>query len=530
MLVLTALSLITFVPMYSTPAAWQLPLMLGRIAGARIVEPPREWLGDYIAPGNIPAIANWLSRKPARDAHAFVISTDMLAYGGLDPSRIPGGVSEELAIARLQALRDVRRRQPQAWIAAFGTVMRLEPTVVEPVGAAVRYSPIAQPPTWQYIWDYAQLHDPPVPSEAQHAQRLRELIGAEILGDYLAARARDRNVDIAALQMVADGTLNRIVMGADDAGPVGLHVRDIRALQSAIKRLGIADRASVEPGADELGAALVAHALAREAHWTPRVAVHYSTPDGASTQDPLEFAPISVTIGALSRLCGAVQDDAHPDLALYVRVPHTAAAQDAALFEAMATEVFAGRSVAFVDLTYLTRSYDAQAAFARVLLQSGVAGKLDAYSSWNTDANSVGIALSEAIAAGAGRRTATYDPLAHAEFMLDRYIDDYLYHDIVRPQVNAYLAERGVARHEYLAPDVAADADRKMRESISPLARELLQELYPRYRAAQLNIRLPWPRTAEIESDIRLVPSNAAETRASARSFSKVSGFPEVSR
>jgi hypothetical protein len=221
----------------------------------------------------------------------------------------------------------------------------------------------------------------------------------------------------------------------------------------------------------------------------------------------LEFAPISVTIDDLIRLCGGVHDDVSvPDLTLYVRVPGTTAPQDAQLLHALSADVHGGHSVAFVDLTYLTRSYVAQEAFVRQLRQAQIANTLDAYSSWNTDANSVGIALSEAIAVGAGRRSATYHPLAHAAFMLDRYIDDYLYHDIVRPQVNAYLAERGFPHHEYLAPDVAEDANRKMRELLYPLVRELASELYPHYRMEKLDIHLPWPRTAEIESTINLVP------------------------
>ena len=492
--------------MYATPAARQLPQMVGNIAGIRVVEPPEQWLGDYLAPGNVASIVDWLTRPPAQHANAFVISTDMLAYGGLGPSRIPDDVSTSEAIARLQPLRSLRARKPKAWITAFGTVIRLEPTVVVPVGAATTYSAIAQPPTWQYIWDYAQLHNPPLADEEERARHLRELIGPKVLGEYLQARARDRDVDLAVMHLVADGTLDRAVIGADDAGPVGLHVRDVHALQHAVEELGISDRASIEPGADELGSVLVAHAMARMIQWTPQIAVRYSTPNGAATQDPLEFAPISVTIDDIVQLCGGVRDDARPDVVLYLRVPGTTVAQDAALLHNLSYEIRAGHSVALVDLTFLERSYDSQAAFVRQMLRLSIAGKLDAYSSWNTDANSVGIALSEVVAVGVGRRAATYDPLAHGAFMLDRYIDDYLYHDIVRPKLNAYLTERGVPDHEYLAPDVAQEANRKLRELIDPLASELLRELYPEYQAAKLSIGLPWPRTFEIESDIRLAP------------------------
>jgi hypothetical protein len=500
-------ALITFVPMYATPTAAQLPVMAGRIAGVRVVEPPLRMLGDYIAPGDVDGIDRWLQTSPAHDASDFVVSTDMLAYGGLDPSRVPGGVDEALALKRLDVLRQVRASHPHAWIGAFGTVMRLEPTSVTAVGEAATYSQIAQNPTWEYVWDYAQLHDPPLPSEQSRAAHLRSLMGEDVLREYLQTRVRDRDVDLAALHYAADGTVNRLVLGQDDAGPVGLHVKDVRALQTELQRLQLEQRAAIEPGADELGLALVAHAMARSIGWTPHIAVVYSTPNGGRTQDPLEYAPIDITIGALIRLCGGVRDDVHPDLTLVVRVPHTDASQDAALLRALQTHIYAGEPVALVDLTYLTYSYASQAQFVQKLIDARIAGTLDAYSAWNTDANSVGIALGEAIAAGVGRRTAHYDPLAHAEFMLDRYIDDYLYHTRVRPEVNAELTARGVTEHYWLDSKSASWANARTQALIVPLAEEMQRRVYPRYRFARLNIELPWPRTAEIRSEIKLLPT-----------------------
>lgn len=500
-------TLLTFVPMYATPTAAQLPVMLGRIAGVRVVEPPARMLGDYIMPGDVSGIVRWLRTPPANRGDAYVVSTDMLAYGGLDASRVPGGVSEEFALRRLDALRELRRTNPRSWIGAFGTIMRLEPTSVTRVGEAVNYSQIAQDPTWQYIWDYAQLHDPPLASETVRAQRLRSLIGENVLSQYLSTRQRDLNVDLAVLRLAADRTVDRLVLGQDDAGPVGLHVKDVRALQASVQQLGIADRVSIEPGADELGLALVTNAIAQSVHWVPRVGVVYSRPNGGATQDPLEYAPIDVTIGALIRLCGGVRDDAHPQVLLAVRVPHTTAEQDAALLRLIRSYVSRGFSVALVDLTYLTYSYASQAAFVEQLIGAGLASTIDAYSAWNTDANTVGIALSEAIAVGAGRRSARYDPIAHAEFMMDRYIDDYLYHTRIRPQVNAELTAQGVSEHYWLAPDVAQRANARVRVLITPLAEELLGRVYPRYAARRMDISLPWPRTAEIRGEIELIPA-----------------------
>ncbi len=500
-------SVIAFVPMYATPVARQFPPLLGKIAGIEVREPARSMLGGYIEPGDVAGVAGWLQGPAVAGAGAFVVSTDMLAYGGLNASRVPGGVDAQLAISRLRLIERLRKDHPQAWIAAFGTVMRLEPTAVAPVGAAAQYDPIARFPTWQYITAYANLHAPPLPSEAQQAQTLRQQIGEPILQSYLTTRARDLAVDLEILEMVGRRSIDRLVLGQDDAGPVGLHVGEVRALQDRVARLEITDRASIEPGADELGLALVAHAMTHSISWTPRIAVRYSMPGGASVQDPLEFAPISVTIGSLIRLCGAVSDDARPDVILFVRVPNTDGGADDALLRNISQDLSSGRSVALVDLSFLS-SYAQQAAFVQRLIDAGIAAKLDSYSSWNTDANSVGIALSEAIAAGVGRKRGSYSATAHAEFRAMRYLDDYLYHDVVRPELNAYLQSRGISDHTYLAPDVWADAQRQLQTLLLPRAHDLIRRTFPNYEVARLSVSLPWPRTFEMESEVRLVPAS----------------------
>jgi hypothetical protein len=492
---------IAFVPIDDRPVTSQLPVMLGRIAGVPVEAPPRGLQGHFLQPGHSDELIAWLNREAAKaETNAFVISTDMLAYGGLTASRVPGPSYAD-AEFRLRELARLRMLRPRAWIGAFGTIMRLAPTGI-PAG-----TPFFAPyPVWQYLQDYANLHDPPLPSETARAQHLQQLIGEETLAAYMATRGRDLAVDRLLLKLTANGTIDRLVLGQDDAGPVGLHVRDVQLLQHDLASLNLGDRASIEPGADELSSALVAHAIARTAHWTPRVSVSYSTQDGAAYQDPIEYAPISTAIDALIRVCGGVRDDDHPDIALFVRVPESTAEEDSALLNAMRSAVAQGRSVALADLSYL-KSYRAQAEFAQLLLSSDVARRIDAYSSWNTNANTVGAALGEAIAAGAGRRLHAYDDLAHRTFTFTMFLDDYAFHDFVRPDLNATLAAQGIADHSLLPPDLAATMNERDRALLWQYAVKILAQLDPGYHIAAMSLGLPWSRTFETSIDVGLAPN-----------------------
>jgi len=498
-----ALALIAFVPLDDRPVTRQLPQMLGTIAGASVIEPPRALLGDYLSPGRPDAIASWLNGPATKDATSFVLSTDMLAYGGLVASRTPQTPYAD-AYFRLRELAQLRRAHPHAWIAAFGTVMRLAPTGVPAIGDAAGF--FAAYPGWKYLQEYANLHDPPLPSETARATALKGLIGPDLLDGYLAARARDYGTDVLVLRATSR-TVDRSVLGQDDAGPVGLHVKEVAGLQGVANDLGLDGRTSIEPGADELGMALVAHALARRARWTPRVRVAYSTPDGAAYQDKLEFAPIATAIGGLVSLCGGTQVDGGEDVTLYVRVPGTTVAQDDALLAAMHAAAFAGKPVAFADLAFLTNDYASQAAFAARMLGDGTMGRIDAYASWNTNANTVGTALAEAVAAGAGRRMHAYDALAHRAFTFNRVLDDVVFHTEVRPDLNRALDARGVNDHTYLLPEVAAPIAARARDALWSRAIEVLAQMYPDDHLAAIGITLPWNRTFETEIDARIAPN-----------------------
>ncbi len=290
---------IAFVPLDDRPVTLQLPVMLGAIAGERIDAPPPAMLGRYLQAGRPDDIIAWLNEL--RSCDEYVVSSDMLAYGGLIASRVPG-TSYADAESRLREFAHLRRRHPNAWIAAFATIVRLAPT-----GVPADSGFFAAYPAWTYLQQYANLHDPPLPQEQAQAERLRAQIGEPLLDEYLGVRARNAAVDASLVAMTAQGAIDRLAIGQDDAGPVGLHVKDVRELEAAVDASGAGDRASIEPGADELGMALVAHALARFGSWTPRVAVRYSTP--AEPPSKIRWSSHRLLLRSIASfgLCGGVR-------------------------------------------------------------------------------------------------------------------------------------------------------------------------------------------------------------------------------
>jgi len=427
----------------------------------------------------------------------------MIDYGGLVASRIPA-VDLATANAQLDALARVRASHSLAAFNVFGTVMRLAPTGIPAIGDAATF-PFAGA-AWPQITAFANLPAPPeTPEQQAYAAKLRTQLGSA-LDVYFSARARDHAIDLGALAKDAAGAFDRVVLGQDDAGPVGLHIPELAELRTYASRAMPYGRWSIEPGTDELGMVLVAAALVREAGLVPRVRVVYSRADGGSVQDPLEFAPVATTIADVIRSCGGipVEGAAPADLVLYVRVPQTGDADEAAFVDAIAQDP---KRAAVTDLSFLAEDDLAgQRRLMDELVARNVAANVAAFASWNTTANTVGTAVPEAFAVLAGQRLRKYDARAHLTFTYMRYVDDVLFQKVVRPQLNEQLDQEGVADHTYLLPPVAARVAAANDALLRPLALDLLAKIAPAYRTAQLDITLPWDRTFETRLDVRLTP------------------------
>ena len=117
---------VALVPLDDRPVCLQLPVMLGEVADTEVITPPRGVLGRFLKTGDGDAIARWLDGLDLATLDAVVISTDMLAYGGLAGSRVPR-VFEADARRRLDALIRLKQRRPDLRVYAFSTILGQAP-------------------------------------------------------------------------------------------------------------------------------------------------------------------------------------------------------------------------------------------------------------------------------------------------------------------------------------------------------------------------------------------------------------------
>jgi Protein of unknown function (DUF4127) len=465
---LTSLALL---PLDDRPVNYDQPWWLGRAAGIEVRRPPREWLGNPFRAADRERLAGWvLDEAPVADG--LVVGVDMLAYGGLIPSRTSATPLTEV-IAALEPLRAIRSARPELPILAFSVLMRVNRSD----------SAEEEKPYWadhgpdlfrlSYLDDKARAGDADA-DEVAESRALVESIPAAVVADYRAGRARNHAVNRLMLDWVSDGTIDYAVIAQDDTAPYGWNIEEARALRRLIVDRETADRAIVYPGADEVGSLLVAAFVCRRAGLQPRIWTRYSGIDGPSAVTAFEDRPfgelVKAHLGPLGGRLVATPDEA--DLVLAVNAPAEAqadawlqlgvrdpagipsslvTADPAALVaarkemstvrrdvdeaaRAIAADLAVGRDVAVVDVAFTN---GADLAFAERLAARAPLARLAAYSAWNTAGNSLGTALAQGIVRAISRRTE--QPVealaAHLALLAIHWLDDYAYQGVVRTKL-----------------------------------------------------------------------------------------------
>ncbi len=430
--------IVGLVPLDERPVNTRYPRMIGAIAGLRVELPPPQLLSRFRQPANCAALGAWLRRRAA-DWSALVISIEMLAYGGLLPSRISDDSLLD-ALARLEVLRELKDAQPQLRIYGFDLIMRISKNAAS----------VEEPAYWHQsgpqIYRYSQQYDknrwgagPPPDTAELHPAHLQ---------DVLRRRMRNHIVNLRTLDLLADDVFDLLVISSDDTSEYGFGTREKAWVKEWVERRGGDQRLLMYPGADEVASVLLARALLTALGKQPRCFVHYAITADAERIAPFEDAPVRQTVERQIRAVGGRQVDTaeQADLIVAVNPPAPSnqdffnpafAAQDRE-YRAAAMADFAariklwsslGRRVCVCDVAYPNGS---DPVLIEALQAQTNLGDLAAYGAWNTAGNTIGVALAQGIA-----NLYAQDDSAARHFLVHRFVEDYCYMQRVRPQLPA---------------------------------------------------------------------------------------------
>ncbi|SEE97682.1 DUF4127 family protein [Ruania alba] len=516
---------VALLPLDDRPYTWYAPLKLGGGAGYEVTTPESDVLGRHFTPGDGAQAGQWLTRA-AEQADDTIVALPMLAYGGLLHSR-DSAVSEDQAMANLEAVRQVREENPDERLYAFDTIMRLTPE--GPWRTEIRH--------WATV-----LSEVENLGQEEKRPRLEELeaqIPEEVRTDYLETRARNHRINLRMIEWAAEGIYDYLIIGQDDASGTGLHRPEAEALAARIAELGVQDRVVLYPGADVVSSLLLAKIAVEEAGTEPAVYVEYSRVHGADWTAPYQNIRYQDLIhGYVHTIGGRITGDV--DDADLVLMANTGGNQDsvAPFADRVADYLEDGHTVALGD--------DAIAGHTDLRLMNLLdeqiqRGSLDSYSGWN-----IGIPISQSLSRhallqraeagdlGPGGAQSSAGPIAAwrtallreaaehtVELTLSEWVQTNAYRNYVRADTTAYASALGEPNPQIIAT-YYDKIDAYAREHTTPYAQMIFDDHFadvPRpvgtvdgqpltlsaREVGEWNIFLPWLRTGELAAEPELI-------------------------
>ncbi|MFF3890391.1 DUF4127 family protein [Streptomyces sp. NPDC001914] len=494
---------LALLPLDERPACTRLPQQIAAVAGARTLVPPAALMPRLRTPGDAEGLGAWLAGCLGQ-VDGAVVSLETLGYGGLIASRT----------TRVPAHRVLRRWTALDAYARAGVPVQAVTLVTRTPDSA---DALEEPDYWNPHGPAlhhlsAALHRAEETASAGPAEMpSRQLLPRAVHDDFLGRRLRNHTLNLAALQLVADGVLDAMVVGADDTAVWGLATAELTQLRRWAARLDLGDRVAVRPGADEAVTTLVARFLGHHLDQGPvTVRVESVVPQGLQQTAPYENMTVARTAAGQIGACGARQVTT-PDADIYLLV-HTpdgagdwavappaarspqAAATAAALAERASALLDAGRTVAVADCA---QPNGADPLLVTELLRTGAAARLTAYAGWNTAGNTLGTAAAHAVTAVTARRAGTFDPQAHRTLLAHRFLEDWAYMTRVRAQARTALGSI-LGSHDHVP--TGHPVHTLIEHGLAACARELTSmgmEIEPN------SLRLPWQRTFEADFDLQ---------------------------
>lgn len=473
-------------------AAW-----IGACSGAEILLPPTELMPRFREPVDRVGLAAWL-REIDHDVDAHVLSLDLLVHGGLIPSRLTDDRIAEV-IPRLSVLQELR-----APVIAYQVITRL-PHYDNATRS--RQEPEYWASNGRRMYALSQAWDRHARGEADEneARFARDAVSTEHVNDLVRRRLRNHSVNLAALELAADGVVRDLVITSDDTAPRGLPAAERLTLSTWNERLGAG--ALLYPGADEVPSVLVARVIARAHGIVPRIFV--ASPDAAGLKRiaPYEDRPIDEGISQQILALGAERVDAasEADLVLVIHAPaeeagdftgepiaQDSAAPSAAVAREARAHLDAGRRVAVADVRYANGS---DPVLVTALDAEGALGELVSYGGWNTAGNTLGTTLAAGVSALFDDTAVGAD--ARRRYLLTKIVKDGHYLPVLRVRLLEELAERGLT-------DPPMDELPALAERVARDLTAWAQSIHALRGVRVVNVRWPWSYLFTVDFDLEV--------------------------
>lgn len=493
---------VVYIPLDERPCNYAFAGKIALGSEVELIRPTLDILGSKKQSANYEALREFMLAN-AESADSYVVSLDMLLYGGILPSRLHH-LSEDELCERLAILDLIKERNPAVKIYAFALIMRCpkysssdeEPDYYEYCGREIFLTGQIKHKMELGIIDKCE------------ADRLMAEYSA-IIGDNLTDFEHRREVNRGMLVRIVERlnkSIDFLIIPQDDSAEYGYTTMDREAIKEQIRQRGLLDVA-MYPGADEVGMTLLARAACEYKSVTPKIRLEFAHPDADKIIPLYEDRPVGLTIPHQVESAGCV---IHPnadsaDIVLYLNYPaydpveawqEKSGGYDERDLDSFADKIISdvkrGRVTALADGAYCNGG---DREFLTMLNGRMDVLSLSAYAGWNTSSNTLGTVICQAVFV-----LLFGDSADQRRFLAERIYEDVGYCAYVRAFVTANLLPP-LGFDYFNAGECEGQVACLVREQLDDFVGKHFPNISEKYEISVC--RMPWKRMFEVDLSLK---------------------------
>lgn len=506
---------IVYLPLDERPCNYIYPQYIAKCASVNFVTAPMSLMGRFKKPADIDGLWTWLFEE-AKNASHVVMSTDLLLYGGIVPSRLHY-FSKEKCLERIELIKKLKQENPKLVIYAFSLITRAparngsgeEPDYYEQHGYDIHRFGVVE--------DMLSLN-----VDAKDAADEKAGILQRVPQEYLSDFSWRRNINffsnIKLIELAASGILDHLIIPLDDCKEFGWAPAERKRLAKYAAEKDMLSKISMYPGADEIGCTLTAKAICNLTQVSPNIFFDYTSNTGAITIPSYEDRTIGETAPHHVLNCGgqiAFSLD-ECDAVMFINPPtkfsqrlekeldrrefHFECERNLSAFVNRAKKYIKLKKPCFIADCAIPNGADK--CLMQFMYEQNLLDDFTGYSGWNTSSNAMGTVVALAIAYACAKSTGRLTPEALEaceEFKMYRYIEDWGYMVEVRKTLTEHLDEFG----EGLGFLNLADKEPLVAQAATKMLAEFTRK-YLKSCKYSPHVRMPWNRMFEVDLTLTL--------------------------
>lgn len=502
---------ILYLPLDERPCNSIYPIKAAEaVTDLTITSPSLSLLGKKKISGNVQALQKFMLNK-SMNMDAIVLSSEMLVYGGLLPSRLHH--LDKKAIDDYETtMREIKRKNENTTIYVSNLIMRTpkfstseeEPDYYENYGADI----------FRYGWlKDKNNREGLLVTEQEEFADLEEKIPVEFIKDYEERRQFNLEVNQLNILLLQEKVIDFLVIPQDDAAEYGYTAMDQKALVRVLNEASMTN-VMIYPGADEVGFTLLARAYNEYKKRKPKIYPIYSSTFGPFIIPLYEDRPINETMKAhvMASGCELALSSNDADMILAYNTPGKVMQEswdqltdkDITYSTFRHLPSFVHNIKHFIDMDKPVIVADSAYAnggdgeLIQLLDYYELLDKLKSYKAWNTNGNTLG----SSIAAGVFAVESKQKVVIKSNLLLHLY-EDFLYQSIIRMEVTKnQLPNMGLTYFDL----------KEKRDAIELIVKEKMDSEKQHYMKKtflfneyKVSIDFPWNRMFEIFCEVTRV-------------------------